>query len=80
MIAMKLMPKDIDINKAIAICTRNDITVSSVKVGRKFAIKVVNDGDETVYDQTVYAHQINSAIKKTWRYYAAKLINEKQDA
>lgn len=76
---MKLTPRDIDINKAIALCTRNDISVTSVQVGRKFAVKVIENGVETVFDKTVYAHQINSAIKKTWRYYAAQLINKQKE-
>ena len=73
---MCLTPDDIDINKAIAICTRSGISVGSIKAGRKFKIKVSDNGVDTVYDQTVYAHRLSSVIKKTWRYYAAKILND----
>ncbi|WP_405329535.1 hypothetical protein [Leeuwenhoekiella sp. LLG6367-2.1] len=76
---MKLRASHIDINKAIALCTRNGISVTSVQVGKKFSVKVDDNGREVTYDQTVYAHQINSAIKKTWRYYAAKLLNKQTE-
>ena len=72
---MKLEPRHIDINKAIAICTRDGVTVSSVQCGRKFKVRVDNNGVETVYDKSVYAHRLNSAINKTWRYHAAIILN-----
>lgn len=68
--------RDIDINKAIAICTRNGVRVESVPNGKKFFVKVFDNGDEKIYDTPVYSHRINAALSKTWRYYAAKIINE----
>ena len=70
------MTHHIEISKAIALCVTNNISVGSVKVGKKYCVKVVINGDEKVFDKSVYAHQIHSAIKKTWRYYAAKILNE----
>lgn len=72
---MRVQAKDIDINKAIALCTREGLTVSSIKCGRKFKVRVDNNGVETVYDQYVYAHRLNSAINKTWRHHAAIILN-----
>ena len=65
----------IDINAAIALCTRNGITVTSQQVGNKFAVKVVDNGEAKVFDKTVYKNKINSAINKTWKYYAYLLLN-----
>ena len=72
---MEITTHHIEISKAIALCTSNNISVVSVKVGNKYAVKVVVNGKEKVFDKSVYAHQIHSAIKKTWRYYAAKILN-----
>jgi len=71
---MILQPKDIDINQAIAICTRGGIQVASEPDGKKFTITVMDNGQEIRYKKTVYAHQINAVIKKVWRYYAAKIL------
>lgn len=73
---MSLKPSDIDINKAIALCTRKGIRVSSTQAGRKFKIVVNDNGELIEYEQTVYAHKLASVIKKTWRYYAAKILND----
>ena len=69
------MTHHIEISKAIALCTSNNISVGSVKVGNKYAVKVEINGEEKVFEKSVYAHQIHSAIKKTWRYYASKILN-----
>jgi hypothetical protein len=79
-IVMTLQPNDIDINQAIAVCERNGVHVSSEPIGRKFSIKVDDNGKVRNYEKTVYAHRINSAIKKTWRFHAAKILNQKKEA
>ena len=79
-IVMTLKPKDIDINKAIAVCERNGVHVSSAPEGRKFVVKVNDNGSTITYEATVYAHRINSAIKSTWRFHAAKILNQKKEA
>ncbi len=73
---MTLTPNQIDINKAIAVCTRNGVTVTSIEMGRRFMVKVIDNGVEELIDKPVYAHRLNSAIKKTWRYYAAMILNK----
>lgn len=72
-----LTKEDIDINKAIAICTSNGITITSVQVGKRYSVLVNDNGEEVRYDKTVYSGKINSAINKTWRHYAAKILNTK---
>ena len=67
--------RDIDINKAIAICTRNGVRVESVPDGKKFYVKVIDEDGEMTYDTPVYSDRINAAISKTWKYCAAKIIN-----
>jgi hypothetical protein len=76
---MGLELRDIDINKAIAICRRNGVRVESVVDGKKFYVKVIDNDDERVYDKPVYSDRIHAALNKTWRYWAAKILN-KQNA
>ncbi len=74
---MSLKLRDIDINKAIAICRRNGVQVDSVPNGKQFFVRVIDNGTEVVYeDSPVYSHRLHSAISKTWRYNAAKIINK----
>lgn len=76
---MGLELRDIDINKAIAICRRNGVQVDSVPDGKRFLVRVIDNGEEVIYDKPVYSHRLHSAISKTWRYNAAKILN-KQNA
>lgn len=73
---MTLTSLHIDISKAIALCVTHGISVSSVKVGKKYAVTVDDNGEYKQYDKKVYAHQIHAAINKTWKAYAAHILSK----
>lgn len=72
-----LKPNEININKAIALCVENKIYVKSFKIGKKYCIKVDDNGGIVEYKKLVYDSQLHSAISKTWRHYAAIILNKK---
>jgi hypothetical protein len=74
---MSLNKNDIDINTAIALCVENKIFVKSIKCGKRYMIKVDFNGTEISYkDKLVYKSALHSCISKTWRYFAANIIND----
>jgi len=77
---MKTKAVQIDISHAMGICIKNGIKVYPVPSGRNFKVEVDNNGVPTRYAKEVRQSEINKAVSDTYKYFAIKLINDRNNA
>lgn len=77
---MNTQPIKVSISHAMSLCINNGIKVYPVPKGFKFVVEVDDNNKIVRYEKEVTPRDVAKACSDTYKYYAKKIIKEKQDA